>query len=643
MPFSSPIGAYGRCAHLVLALVLAVASLAPAAADVRGQSTRPAEFDVLVAKNVMVPMRDGVRLATDVYRPARDGEALPGPFPTLLSRTPYDKDGGEGQARFFASRGYAVVVQDVRGRYASEGTFYIYLHEGEDGYDAVEWAAAQPWSDGRVGTYGGSYLAATQNALAVEAPPALAGMFVVVGTSNYWEDGAGSGGAFYLLHNVAYGFSLGSTSQEAAAMPGHQAGLREGARAENLWQWLSAYPYGHNATPFEHIEPYRQWFDDWVEHQSYDDYWKQNGYAFEPYYDRYPDIPIYFVGGWYDIFLHGTLENFESLSALHSSPTRLMVGPWVHGVGPRWSGNVDFGPSAARDIRAEQLRWFDEILMGRSTGVTEGPPAQLFVMGGGDGARNAEGRLSQGGRWVGTDAWPPPEAEPTSFYLHADGSLSRERPAGSPEPTVYTYDPEDPVPTIGGKIDSGQQLTSQGPFDQRCRVGEIFGCDDDLPLSARRDVLVFQTEPLQEAVTVMGPVTVRLWISSSAPDTDFTAKLVDVHPPSEDYPWGYDMLLADRIVRARYRNSLERAELMEPGEVYEIEIDLLGTANRFEAGHRIRIDVSSSNFPFFDVNPNTGERLGHHTRTVPATNSVYHDAQRPSHVLLPVVTGDPVR
>ena len=600
----------------------------------------PGEYEVAVAKNVVVPLWDGVRLATDIYRPARNGEALQGPFPTLPSRTPYGKNGSDELGRFLASHGYVVVIQDVRGRYESEGTFYIYVNEGPDGYDAVEWLAKQPWSNGDVGTFGGSYLAATQNALAMEAPPHLRSMFIRVSTSNYWEDGAGSGGAFALLHNLAHALSLASVSPEAQADPPRARALAEATQRENLAEWIRAYPFNPGTSPVSPIPTYQRWFQDWVDHSELDEYWKQNGYMFELYHDWYPDIPIYYIGGWYDIFLRGTLNNYAGLSKLHSSPTRLMVGPWEHGVGSVRRGDVAFGPQAEVSMQRGRLRWFDQTLKGEDTGVLEGLPVKLFIMGGGDGTKTPEGKLNNGGEWVQVEGWPPPQATATAFYFHADGSLRRQRPSASPASTSYTFDPENPVPTIGGKTNSGAQLVPPAPFDQRCIKGKIFGCKDNLPLSARRDVIVFQTPPLEEDVVIMGSVTVTLWVSSSTRDTDFTAKLIDVYPPSEDYPWGYDMLLADRILRARYRNGLERAELMEPGEVYEITIDLLGTANRFQKGHRIRLDISSSNFPFFDVNPNTGERLGHHTHMVKAVNTIYLDGSRPSRLVLPIVRSE---
>lgn len=492
--------------------VFAVTPAAPLATQGAGSASASAEHDVVMATSVKVPMRDGVRLATDVYLPGRGGAPAPGQFPVLLARTPYRKADMGDAGRFFAQRGYVVVIQDVRGRYESEGTFYIYLNEGRDGYDTVEWAAKQSWSNGKVGTFGPSYRAATQNALAVERPPHLSAMFVVVGTSNYHEDGAVRGGATYLLHNLAYAFSLGSTSKEARADPAREAALLQGAR-QQLAQWLRAYPFGPNASPFHLVPAYQRWFQDFVDHADYDDYWKQNGFTFERSYEKYPEVPIYFISGWYDIFLRGTLHNFVGLSARQRSPKKLMIGPWVHGVGPGFAGDVEFGPAAAVDIQLEQLRWFDQVLNGKDTGILKEPPVRLFVMGGGDGSRTPSGRLNDGGQWHSMPAWPPPGATSHPFYFHGDGSLSEQAPGTEPR-SVYTYDPAHPVPTIGGQIDSGKELAPDGPYDQRCS-GKVFGCENDLPLSARRDVLVFQTPPLAADVVVSGPPTVELWISSS--------------------------------------------------------------------------------------------------------------------------------
>jgi uncharacterized protein len=296
---------------------------------------------------------------------------------------------------------------------------------------------------------------------------------------------------------------------------------------------------------------------------------------------------------------------------------------------------VDFGPGAAVDIVAEQQRWFDQVLRGQHTGILEEPLVRLFIMGGGDGRRTEEGLMEDGGGWLTTTAWPPPGVSSRAYYLHGDGSLSEHMP-GDEVPSTYSFDPHHPVPTIGGQIDSGKDLSPDGLRDQRCTL-KTFGCENDLPLSSRRDILVFETPFLTSDLVIAGPVTVDLWVSSSAPDTDFTAKLVDVAAPNQDYPWGYAMNLADRITRLSSGDDAATRRLLRPGEVRKVTVDLIGTANRFQAGHRIWVDISTNSFPFFEVNPNTGELPGHQTHEVTALNTVYHDQERPSHLNLPVM------
>jgi putative CocE/NonD family hydrolase len=597
------------------------------------------EYGVAVVKNVMVPMRDGVKLATDIYLPARGLAPAPGKFPVLIERTPYGKDGQSDAetARFFARHGYVYLVQDVRGRFDSQGKFNFAVQEAPDGYDTVEWAARQPWSNGKVGTYGASYLGHVQNAMAVLRPPHLRAMFVMVGDGNYYQEGAWRGGAFMLLHNIAYALSaLAMTSHTARSNPVALAAL-EHAR-QNLGDWILAYPFHDYASPFSSTPAYERWFRDYVDHYSYDAYWKHNGFDYTGLYQEFADIPIYYVTGWYDIFEYGNLHNFMALSKLHKSPTRLVVGPWTHNVGPRFSGDVDFGPSATVDLEALALRWFDQLLKGASTGVLDGPPVRAFVMGGGDGLRTADGRKEDGGEWLKTAAWPPPQETTRPFYFHGDGTLSEQKPADEP-PSVYEYDPAHPVPTIGGQMNPGLEklgFYTDGPRNQICDV-KMFACRNNLPLAARHDVLVFETPPLTSDVVIAGPVTVDLWISSPAPDTDFTAKLVDVAPPNKDYPEGYAMNLEDCIIRVRWSEGYEAPHFLKAGEIRKVTIDLIGVANRFVRGHRIRVDISSSNFPYFDVNPNTGERPGYSTHAVIAINTVYHDGEHPSHINLPLL------
>ncbi len=617
---------------------LLVAAAAVAIGLTLTSHARPPEgpIQVRIWKNVMAPMRDGVRLATDVYLP--NGETTPpGPFPTILIRHPYGKSRSAAPAEFFTTHGYAVAIQDTRGRYDSEGEFYIYVNEGEDGYDAVEWIAAQPWSSGDVGTYGGSYGAACQNALAVLRPPHLKTMFAYVGTSNYIEDGAGRGGAFALLHNMAYGFRLAQWGKEAqSGDPDAEEEIPTLAalnRAnEQLASWLMAAPL-KSTSPLSWTPSYARWYADWRAHPTYDDYWKQNGYNFEERHSQYPDIPICFIGGWYDIFKRGTLRNFQGLTG-RQGYVHLLVGPWTHSTGRTYAGDVDFGPEVKMTLRKKAVKWFDQFLKGKDLDLERQPPVRYFVMGAESAKRNDKGRLQSSGAWKSSGTWPPAGSRQLRLYLHPDGSLRRESPQ-EPGRSGFEYDPRKPVPTIGGNIDSGKQLVRRGARNQVPIEGE-FAATDQLPLSSRSDVLSFQTPPLEEDLEIAGPMRVELWVSSTARDTDFTAKLMDVYPPSSDYPEGYAMNLEDGILRMRFRESREREELMEPGTVYRVEIDLWDTANRFHKGHRVRLDISGSNFPFYDVNPNTGEFLGRHTHLKTAVNSVYQAPGRASALVLTV-------
>lgn len=596
-------------------------------------------YDWVREADVMVAMRDGVRLATDVYRPALDGRAVPGVFPVLLERTPYDKRRLDltAAAKFFARHGYAVAMQDVRGRFQSEGEWYAFGDEGPDGEDTVRWLTALDGCDGQVGTIGLSYSASDQTALANLNPPGLAAMFVSEGMSNYHTSAMRQGGAAELRFLI-YAFHMAQTSKEAAAdRPLYLMLQRERGR---LREWLGRLPVRPGATPLRHLPSYERWITDVISHGAYDEYWKRPGYTAEEYWDEHADVPVYLLGGWYDSYARSTTEMFIELTRRKRGPVRLLMGPWVHGVGTMaqsWSGDVDFGQDAPMDdYNGFRLRWFDQQLKGLDTGIDAEPLVRIFVMGGGSGRKNTDGRMEHGGRWRTEQAWPLARTRWTPYYAHADGSLGAERPAADGGATTYAFDPTDPVPTIGGNISVGYEIMPNGAFDQR-GSSAAFGARDGLPLAARSDVLVFQTPPLAEVVEVTGPIEVKLWASSSCVDTDFTAKLLDVYPSNPDYPDSYAMNLGDSIMRARFRKDRTREEFLTPGEIAEFTITLYPTSNVFAAGHRIRLDISSSNFPRFDVNPNTGDPLGQHRRTLVAHNTVYHDAEHPSHMVLPVI------
>jgi putative CocE/NonD family hydrolase len=620
----------------------------------------PEACEVLVQTDVMVPMRDGCHLATDIYLPAHGGEAAPGRLPVIMERTAYGKrevsrseiDAGAKRrhtraevAAYFVERGYAVVYQDCRGRYDSEGEFVKYLSEAEDGEDTVRWLLRQPWCDGRVGTKGLSYGAHAQMALACQAPPGLAAMVLDSGGfSNAFHGGIRQGGAFE-LKQVTWAFRR---AQELCA--GRNDPLAASAlAAEDLKAWFKAMPWRPGHSPLSAVPHYEQYlFDQW-QHGDFDDYWRQAGLYAEGYYDSIPDIPQVHMSSWYDTYVRTATENYMALSRKKRSAIRLIMGPWLHGDrNVTHSGDVEFGPAAAFDgniaanWREFRLNWFDRWIKGIPNGVDDEPRVRLFVMGGGSGRKNAQGRLEHGGRWFSSTDWPIPGTHHVNYFLQPDHTLGVEPPRSDREYT-FDFDPRDPVPTIGGALTSGAPIFEGGAFDQR-ESARFFGArDDNLPLSARQDILVFETPPLAEDTVVAGPISVKLHVSSNCPDTDFTAKLIDVHPPSHDYPQGFAMILTDGILRCRYRNSWEHAEPMAEGEVYEIEIEPFATANLFKAGHRIRLDISSSNFPKYDVNPNTGEPQGCSRRTRVAANTVHATRARPSRIVLPIVPAGSLR
>lgn len=612
-------------------------------------------YEVVAEKSVMVTMRDGVNMATDIYRPARDGRAVDGKFPVILERTPYGKhnasrsevDRGETKPRpraevaaNFVREGYVVIYQDCRGRHGSEGEFVKYLSDGNDGYDTVQWIEQQPWCNGKVCTIGLSYAAHTQVALACLAPKALSAMVVDCGGfSNAYLSAIRSGGAFE-MKQVTWAFNQAKESPLAKT----DVRVREALAAEDLIEWFKHMPWkpGHN--PVRWAPEYEDYlFEQWT-HGEFSDYWKQLGIYTEGWYDQYADVPQIHMSSWYDAYVRTATDNYVGLKKRKLGPVRLILGPWTHGDRSKsWSGDVDFGEAStldgnlAKNWRELRLRWFDHWVRGVDNGVDREPNVRLFLMGGGSGRKIATGRMDHGGRWIMGDDWPLPALRFTPYFLHEHGALSAEKPAANARAMSFDYDPSNPVPTIGGPLTSGQPVFEGGGFDQR-EDKRFFGCKNfGMPLSARPDVLVFQTPLLEEDVALAGPITVKLFVSSNCVDTDFTAKLIDVYPPNEDYPRGYALNLCDGILRCRYRNSWEKPEMMTPGAFYEITIEPFAICNLFKAGHRIRLDISSSNFPRYDLNWNTGEPEGRaRTRRV-AINTVFVDHARASHVVLPLL------
>ncbi len=563
-------------------------------------------YAVTVEHGVPVKMRDGAVLRADIYRPKTDGT-----FPVLLQRTPYDKTGASSFGPRAAARGYVVIVQDVRGRYASEGEWYPFKHETDDGFDTVEWAASLPYSDGRVGMYGGSYVGATQMLAAITQPPHLAGICPIVTASNYHDGWTYQGGAFEQWFNESWTSGLAQDTLNRS--------VRSKTNALNgVWKLpLTAYPLfelpasSGESDLTSSLAPY---FLDWLAHPSHDEYWKR--WSIEEHFSDIK-VPMLTVAAWYDIFLGGSLRNYVG-AKLHGGSDaarrgqRLLVTIGGHAGSGRKIGDVDFGPSADFEEEDVILSWYDHLFKNVANEFSTPEPVRIFVMG--------------ANQWRNENDWPLPRAHQERYFLHSggkansltgDGTLSAAAPRAE-SPDRYVYDPTNPAPTVGGPLCCDSQHLQPGPQDQR-------------PAEARNDVLVYSTPVLTQDLEVTGPVTAEVFASSSAVDTDFTAKLVDVGPD------GFAQNLTEGIIRARYRDSQEKAAFLNPGQTYKFTLDLWSTSNLFRKGHRLRLEISSSNFPRFDRNLNTGEDAASARKSVPATNTIYHDAEHPSALIVPIV------
>jgi putative CocE/NonD family hydrolase len=601
----------------------------------RADEAKPLDAPV-VETDLMVAMRDGVRLATDVYHPAKGGARLDGPFHVILTRTPYNKGGAKRHGEYFARNGYVFVAQDCRGRYGSEGIWHWMSDDGKDGADCAAWIGEQPWFAGKIGMIGTSYVGGTQHALALEGAKELATVIPVDAVSNCGVQSMRNAGAFELRFWNWIMLNAGRGSQ-ASKSPASAAMLKE--MADNRFHYLANLPLRRGTTPLQFAPEYEDWLVEAMRHGKNDEFWEQNHILGQA--DRYQDIPVYLVGGWYDSWAGNTTANYGVLSKALKSDVYLIMGPWIHGMqGKSAHGQVDFGEEAAiPDELAWRLEWYDHWLKGEDNSVGKAAPfaskVRIFTMGTGDGRRTEDGKLFHGGLWREESDWPPAAAKPTPYYLVGGGGLDPAPPAAESGATTYRFDPADPVPTIGGNISSGNDILLQGAWDQR--GGEhVWNWQAPIPLTVRNDVVVFETEPLGDDLEVTGEIEARLWVSSSAVDTDFTAKLVDVYPASEDWPGGFDLKVTEGILRARFRDSLAEEKPMEPGQIYPVTIRLYPTSNVFKKGHRLRVEVSSSNFPRFDVNPNTGEPLNEHRRRVVAENTIHHGEAHPSAIVLPV-------
>lgn len=560
--------------------------------------------EIKILRHREVPMRDGVKLFADVYLPRAEGR-----YPVLVVRTPYgvQRDGVHETMIKFAQRGYAVVMNDTRGRYESEGKWEPFRDEAKDGYDTIQWAAKQSWSNGKVATQGGSYLGHVQWAAGKLQPPNLVAMFPALASTNIYRDWITLNGAWRLSFNYGWG---------VVRMPNRIM----------LPQFFHSETYSPPELKYETILKHLplkdgdlqsagyavQHYRDWIAHPDYDAYWK--AISDEESFSKY-NVPVHTSGGWFDIFLQGTINGFVGVRKHGANEktrreSRMIIGAWGHGPTQKY-GDVDFGPANNRVQFGTESKWFDHYLQGKDTGIDREPPVEIFYMG-----------VNQ---WQHEQDWPIPGTKFTPMYIASGGSantasgngtLSFNQPAGSAS-DGYNYDPNDPVPTLGGNNCCGTP-TLAGPKDQR-------------PLANRKDILVYNSQPMTEPLAIAGPVKMKLFAATDGPDTDWVVKLIDVAPD------GFAFNVCEGIMRARYRNGVDKPALLKAGEMYEYEVDLVGTANVFLPGHRIRIDITSSHFPQFDRNPNTGEPFGSSAKVRVAKQTIFHAAGRASHIVLPVV------
>lgn len=587
---------------LILGCVWLTASLLTIVSLTKNSTVSADEIKILRYREI--PMRDGVRLYADVYLPRAEGR-----YPTLVVRTPYgvQRDGVHETMMKFAQRGYAVVMNDTRGRYESEGKWEPFRDEAKDGYDTIQWAAKQSWSNGKVATQGGSYLGHVQWRAGGEQPPNLVAMFPALAATNIYRDWITLNGGWRLSFNYGWG---------VVRMPNRIM----------LPQYFHSETYSPPELKYETILKHLplkdgdlesagyavQHYRDWLAHPDYDAYWK--AISDEEQFDKI-NVPVHTSGGWFDIFLQGTINGFVGVRKHGANEktrreTRMIIGAWGHGPTQKF-GDVDFGAANNRNQFETELRWFDHHLKGVNNGLDRQPPVEIFYMG-----------VNQ---WQHEQDWPIPGTKFTPMYIASDGAANTVSGNGSlsfsqlasAASDAYSYDPNDPVPTLGGNNCCGSP-TLAGPKDQR-------------PLAARKDILVYASQPMTEPLAIAGPVKVKLFAVTDGPDTDWVVKLIDVAPN------GFAINICEGIMRARYRNGVDKPALLKPGEVYEYEVDLVGTANVFLPGHRIRVDITSSHFPQFDRNPNTGEAFGSSAKVRVAKQTIFHTAGRASHILLPVV------
>jgi putative CocE/NonD family hydrolase len=597
--------------------------------------------EVLIQPDVRVLMRDGVQLLTDIYLPAKDLGSIGEKMPALLRRTPYNKGRANNEeAMRLARHGYVVAVQDVRGRFASDGVFDAFAQEAEDGYDAIEWLATHPLCDGRVGTFGGSYEGFAQAAAQTQAPPHLAA------TCHYFSYPHGyhsvhQGGALDVFW-LSYFVMMAADGKEAAA----NQNVKEALLGMRYEEWLDRYPIREGQSPLSLAPSYEKTYFDYLRHECLDEFWMNPGLCPAEFLGQWSDVPTLWVCGWYDhyAYCHPDTLAFTRLKAMGHKNQYVVFGPWTHGETDLNIGQSTFGDASIREkiLPDYHVRWFDKWFKGiDDEGVFE-KPVQYFVMGGGPGILNRKGLFDHGGAWEKGEVWPP-ECEPLALNLKEGARLSEELPTVESSSTSYQSNPEDPCPSSTGvtytvtRLSAGatRRINTNGAWNQM-EGCHLYGVDEPfLPLESRRDVLVFQTEPLADDLKAVGHPVVELWVCSDAPDCDFVAKIVDLYPPSEDHPLGFAVGISEGIQRAKFRNGNENPELMSPGEVYQIRIEMRPLANLFKIGHRIRLDLTSSSWPHFDINTHTGRNPSEdHERRI-AHNTIFHEKNSASRLLLP--------
>jgi putative CocE/NonD family hydrolase len=556
-------------------------------------------------RDLECPMRDGTVLKCDVYLPDGDG-----PWPVLLERTPYNKESSSeialGSPDVYPAAGFAVAIQDVRGRFKSGGDFYPFRDDGwgpnRDGYDSVEWLATQPWCDGKVGTIGGSYSGVTQYRMLPTRPPHLVAQFVRESSSDYHREWVYREGAFELGFALHWALRVTLSNLDHPSMAAGRpdlAALRARLQAadKEAATWFRQRPQH----PHPLLTGLSDWYNDWLAHPDEDAYWWDTTIAL---HHHEIDTPVWHLGGWFDSFLRGTLVNYAGIAA-RNPHQKLIVGPWIHGptnIDKQVVGEIDYGPSARVDVHELRLKWFEHWLRGAANGVMDEPPVRVFTMG--------------SNRWQSLDDWPPKDARAERWYLHGDGALAPSLPPAVDAPKSYLFDPDDPVTAYGGGWLSYNQDRTGG-YDQR-------------PIEGRADLLLYTSDALERDLEVTGPITATLSVMSSAPDTDFVVRLCDVHPD------GLSRIVADGVLRARYRDSLQRPKPLMPNQVTELTVDLWASSNLFRAGHRLRVHVTSSCWPRWDTNLNTGGPAFGEAKAQVALNTVFHDAFRPSYVTLPI-------